>query len=344
MDASAFCKAILLLVACGVMSPCIAGSATVLEVQQTRFVVNGRPTFLLGLSYYAGLGAREEFVQADLDDMQRSGFNWLRVFATLAVLGADVSAVDEYGAARQPQLSRLKWLVAECDRRGLIVDVTLARCSGDGGGIRSLAAHRSAVETLVGALRGHRNWYLDLANERDLREAPYVSPEELRTLRDVARQLDPQLLVTASFCDRDLRKDEMRDILLTVGLDFLSPHLPRYVGAPRETEGWTRAALAFLATIDRTVPIHFQEPFRRGHDPWEPVAEDFLTDLRGAITGGAAGWCLHNGTQRNAADQEPRRSFDLRARRLFDQLDEEELKVAAQARQLVDGLLPQPVE
>ena len=55
-------------------------------------------------------------------------------------------------------------------------------------------------------------------------------------------------------------------------------------------------------------------------------AADFPTDLRGAVTGGAAGWCLHNGSQRNAPDGQPRRSFDLRERRLFDQLDTEELK------------------
>ena len=82
----------------------------------------------------------------------------------------------------------------------------------------------------------------------------------------------------------------------------------------------------------RVVPLHHQEPFRRGYQGWEPTAADFLTDLRGAVAGGAAGWCLHNGTQRNAPDQQPRRSFDLRGRRLFDQLDDEERKVICRGR------------
>jgi len=60
---------------------------------------------------------------------------------------------------------------------------------------------------------------------------------------------------------------------------------------------------------------------------WEPTATDFLTDLRGALKGGAAGWCFHNGGQRTTGNQQPRRSFDLRAKRLLDQLDEEETKV-----------------
>ena len=57
--------------------------------------------------------------------------------------------------------------------------------------------------------------------------------------------------------------------------------------------------------IARAVPVHYQEPFRRGYSQWEPTAADFLTDLRGALAGGAAGWCFHNGSQRAA----PKRSL-----------------------------------
>jgi CubicO group peptidase (beta-lactamase class C family) len=85
------------------------------------------------------------------------------------------------------------------------------------------------------------------------------------------------------------------------------------------------------------VPVHHQEPFRRGYQGWEPTAADFLTDLRGAVKGGAAGWCLHNGSQRGSPDNQPRRSFDLRAKRLFDQLDAEELKVVTGAGGLLTG-------
>src|SRR5689334_14921626 len=51
---------------------------TVLGIQGTRFTLNGRPTFLLGISYYGGLGASEESVRRDLDDLRRHGFHWLR--------------------------------------------------------------------------------------------------------------------------------------------------------------------------------------------------------------------------------------------------------------------------
>ena len=87
-------------------------AATVLGIEGTRFTLNGKPTFLLGFSYYAGLGASEEFIRSDLDDFQKHGFNWLRVWATWGSFDNDVSAVDAQGRAREPFLGKLQWLVA----------------------------------------------------------------------------------------------------------------------------------------------------------------------------------------------------------------------------------------
>lgn len=308
-----------------------AHAATVLGIEGTRFTLDGKPAFLLGFSYYAGLGASEEFVRADLTDFQKSGFSWLRVWATCGLGEQDVSAVDSQGRPREPFLGKLQWLVAECDRRGLVVDVTLTRGKGSGGQLPDLPSHQRAVETLVEALKSHRNWYLDLANERDVRDARYVGPEELKQLRDRVRQLDPPRLVTASFGGHDLSQEDVRTSLTIIGLDFLCPHRPRHAESPGQTEAQTRALLAMMQKVGRVAPIHYQEPFRRGYTQWEPTAADFLADLRGAVTGGAAGWCFHNGTQRDTPDREPRRSFDLRRRRLMDQLDSEEKKVVVEA-------------
>lgn len=315
------------------------GERTVLGVQGTRFTLNGRPTFLLGASYYGGLGAPEAFVRQDLDDLRRRGFNWLRVWATWSAFDHDVSAVDVEGRAREPYLGRLRSLVAECDRRGLVVDVTLSR--GDrpeGGALPNFEAHRRAVETLVGALKEHRNWYLDLANERDVGDARFVSAGELRKLRDLVRRLDPDRLVTASFGGHDLDEKDLRESLMTVGVDLVAPHRPRDPESPRQTEARTRESLALMKAIGRSVPLHYQEPLRRGYVRWEPSADDFLEDLRGAVAGGAAGWCLHNGSTRGAAGEKPRRSFELGDQRLFDQLDTEERKVLERAASLVHRL------
>jgi hypothetical protein len=296
--------------------------------------LNGQPTFLLGISYYGALGAPEEFIRRDLVDLSCYGFNWLRVWATWESFGNDVSAVDPQGHPREPFLGKLKWLIAECDRRGLVVDVTLTRGKGtpaanSGGRLPDLQTHQRAVETVVNALKEHRNWYLDLANECDVRDERYVPPAELKTLRELVRQLDRSRLVTASFGGHDLSEQDVRDALLTEGLDFLNTHRPRNPESPAQTEVRTRDCVALTEKIGRIVPVHHQEPFRRGYSVWEPTAADFLTDLRGAVAGGAAGWCFHNGPQRCAPENRPRRSFDLRAQRLFDQLDREEQKVVA---------------
>jgi len=311
-----------------------AGGRTILGTAGSHFTVNGQPTFLLGISYYAGLGASEEFVRKDLDDARHDGFNWVRVWATWWAFGRDVSAVDRRGEGREPYLGKLKWLVAECDRRGIVVDVTLTRGKvgppeNPGARLPDMPAHRRAVEVIVAALKGHRNWCLDLANEHDVRDDRCVPTPEIKELRELVRRLDPDRLVTASFGGHDLGDDDVRDALVTAGLDFLAPHRPRDRGSPGQTRARTEECLALMKRIGHMAPMDYQEPFRRGYAKWDPTADDFLIDLRGAVAGGAAAWCFHNGAQQGGAENRPRRSFDLSERRLFDQLDAEEQKVVA---------------
>src|SRR5258706_11820169 len=71
---------LLILNLCGLFQP----QATELGKDSTHFTIDGRPAFLLGISYYAALGARDDFIAKDLDDMRRDGFNWIRVWATWA--------------------------------------------------------------------------------------------------------------------------------------------------------------------------------------------------------------------------------------------------------------------
>jgi hypothetical protein len=309
---------------------------TRLGIGGARFTVNGKPTFLYGISYYGALGASEDFIRRDLDDMQRHGFNWIRVWATWAAFTNNVAAVEFDGTPREPFLGRLKWLLTECDRLGLIVDVSLSRGNGVTGPpkLQTHEAHRRAVETLVTALKPWRNWYLDLSNERNIRDQRHTSLEELKALRAHARELDPERLVTASHAG-DLTRHEVRKYLQDVGVDFLAPHRPRDDESPAQTEAKTRELLAWAKELGREVPVHHQEPFRRGFGRWNPTAPDFVADLRGALAGGAAGWCLHNGDERSRPDGLPRRSFDLRARRLFEQLDVQERRALDLLRPLL---------
>jgi hypothetical protein len=317
-------KVLAFALAAALLSSPSAGGATTLGIQGSRFAINGRPTFLTGISYYGALGASPTTWRRDLDAIRRHGLNWLRVWATWSYGGDNVAAVDGDGRPREPYFGRLRDFVRECDRRGIIVDVTLSRGDPGSGMIAGDEAHRVAVQTICAALARYRNWYLDLANERDIGDARHVSIAEVRELRALARRFAPRLVVTASFGGHDLDEADVRAAVETAGLDFLAPHRPRHPVSPLETEQRTRDLTALTKRLGLVVPVHYQEPFRRGYGDWQPRAEDFAADLAGAIEGGAAGWCFHNGDTREAGDGRPRRSFDLRESGLFEQLDAEE--------------------
>ena len=316
-----------LILAALLFCPAGAAAATELGIDGSRFTVDGKPTFLLGMSYYGALGAPQEFIRRDLDDLERFGFNWIRVWATWGAFDHDVSAVYRQGRPREPYLSRLARLIADCDRRGMIVDVTLTRGGRVNGppGLQSLETHRRAVETLLEKLKSHRNWYLDLGNERNIKDARFVGFDDLEQLRKAAKRLDPGRLITASHAGGEMAQEDLRAYVTKVQVDFLSPHRPRNARSAKQTEGRPREYRAWMEPLGRVVPVHYQEPFRRGFTRgWEPSVDDYVADARGALRGGAAGWCLHNGDQRRKPDGRPRRSFDMRTKRLFDQLDDVE--------------------
>jgi hypothetical protein len=300
---------------------------TRLSIHGRQFTINGQPTFLFGISYYAALGASEAHIKRDLDQMQRLGFNWFRVWATWAAFSNDVSAVDQHGMPREPYFSKLKALIEQCNQRGMIVDVSLSRGNGITGPARlgELSPHRHAVETLVDGLKSFRNWYLDLSNERNIKDKRFTSIQDLQELREAARRIDHARLVTASHAG-DISREELRAYLKNARLDFIAPHRPRQVDSPAQTAAKTKEYLRWMEEIGRVVPVHLQEPFRRGFGSWNPTADDFSLDSHQAKASGAAGWCFHNGDERQRPDGQPRRSFDLRETLLFQSLDDEEQK------------------
>ncbi|MBD3292715.1 MAG: hypothetical protein GF393_07295, partial [Armatimonadia bacterium] len=53
-----------------VASTCGSAAAVGLGVDGTAFTLDGQPAFLLGVSYYAGLGRTPELIERDLDDLR----------------------------------------------------------------------------------------------------------------------------------------------------------------------------------------------------------------------------------------------------------------------------------
>ena len=315
----------------------------VLGIDGTRFTLDGTPRFLLGCSYYGALGMDDPgAIEEDLRGLGELGFNWIRVWVTWDFDENNVSAVTAEGAVRPLYMERLKQLCRLAGKHGFVVDVTVSR--GKDPFPATQPPHLAAMRTLAEELKPWRNVYFDVGNERDVRDARYVSSEEVGELITAVKAIDPERICTASSVPRP---DNIEKFLSVAKMDFVAPHLARHPKAPKQTAGQVRALLEAMQGASRTVPVLLQEPFRRGYqDNWQPVAEDFMTDLKGALDGGAAGWCFHNGATRGTADQRPRRSFDMRPREgsLIGQLDEEEGHFLEELRVLQPRLAAWPGE
>ena len=258
--------------------------------------------------------------------MAAHGFNWIRVWATWSMFDNNVSAVASDGTPRKPFMGRLKRLCRLAGKRGMIVDVTVSR-GAEPGFPSKHEEHLLVVKSLARALLPARNVYFDVGNERNVGDGRYVSIAEVAELIAAVKAIDSERLCTASQGGAISKKDCIRYV--NEGhVDFICPHQPRNAESPGKTLSATRNCLAWMAEAERRVPVHYQEPFRRGYGRWRPKAKDFLTDLQGARSGGAAGWCFHNGSVRPTGKEQgrPRRSFDMRPSegRLFEQFDKEE--------------------
>lgn len=302
---------------------CLAAQGPILGVEGTQFTLDGKPAFLLGISYYGALGIEGEAVVADdLDRLRDTGFNWVRVWVTWDDFDNNVSAVAPDGSVRKPYMARLGRLCRLAGERGMVVDVTVTRGKPPVFP-SSYEEHAAMMERLAHRLRPYRNVYFDIGNERNVGDARHVPMAEVGKLIALVKSIDPDRLCTASQ-GGDIGDDELRQYVEVGQVDFICPHRGRQKGTPRETAERTKRYLA-VVNATRPVPVHYQEPFRRGYGDWQPLLEDFQTDLQQARAAGAAGWCFHNGSVRNGAadDGRPRRSFDLRPEegRLFEQFD-----------------------
>jgi len=311
------------------------GNTLAIDADQRRLCVNGRPTFLFGASYFAGLGADEQAIQEDLAELKVGAVNCLRIWATWRAFDNDISALDADGDERNPYWDRLGWLVELADKLGFVVDVTISRGAGV---LTDDQAHLHAAGVLAEALRDRRNVYFDLADERNADDARQVPSAVIRQLRDCVKQADPGRLVTASHAG-DLDPDDLYEYITAARLDFLTPHRPRQAGSPAQTAQKTELLARRMQRLGKVVPVLYQEPFRRGLAGWQPGADDYLTDLRAAIDSGAAGWFFHNGPAGASPKGRPRRCFDLRANegRLMTQLDNEERTFLRQAARHLRG-------
>ena len=320
-----------LLLMLGVIS---AGAVTLgITSDGKYFTLDGAPTYLNGISYYAGCSvSTPSWVTQDLDDMRADGLNWIRVWTHWDSAG---SVTTTSGAVREPAMSRLKTIISECNSRGMIVDVTMSR--GDSPSPSNQTDHLACARTIATQLLPYRNVYIDIGNERDVGDGRFVSYPDMAELITAIKAIDPNRLCTASGVPSD--QNDLNQYLSVGHCDFISTHLCRDAECPAQTINTVKTFTTWMAGLGKRVPVHLQEPFRRDYASYQPVQDDYYRDDGGGKLAEAAGWCLHNGSNHGNF---PGRSFDMSDTkgRLYAQLDSVEREVSDNINDVIGGTNP----
>jgi hypothetical protein len=298
-------------------------SGPVLSVSGTSLQVDGRTTFLLGVSLFDALGPTPPR-DRDLDALKSWGVRVVRVWAHWH---DPIYAPD--GELTVQGRSRLLGLVRRLQSRDLILELVLLRPGQLPGQpfavFASEAARLNAVGSIAVTLRDFRNVMFDLYNEHDHPDGP-IAHAVLRVMRDKVKALDPERVVTLSSTGTHLitpdgrvgdseaanLREEAGTDAGAVGVDVVAVHFPRtddWAAATAQRVGAIRAA---LDRINRQPPIYLNEEQRA--DAGSRVAADvYRRAFSGAQQSGTAGWVFHTAA-----------GFDLRQRPFVDALTADE--------------------
>jgi hypothetical protein len=289
------------LLAAALVEPAASGPA--LSVSQQAILLDGRPTFLTGVSLFDALGSAPPR-DRDLDALKSWGVNTVRVWAHW-----HEPIYQSDGTLTVRGRTRLLTLARRLQTRGLIFELVLLRPGQLPGQpfalFTSEPARVKAVEAMTDALRPFRNMLFDLYNEHDHPDGP-LSHEAARALRDKVKGIDGARVVTISSTEshlvspkgeidedgaRNLRGEAGSDAD-SVAVDILAPHVPR-------TEDWAaatglriRTVRAALDRIGSHVPIYLNEE-RRADPPVRIAPDAYQRAFSAATSAGASGWVFH---------------------------------------------------
>jgi hypothetical protein len=289
-------------------------STPILGTEGDKFTIDGRPQFLIFVSYFDGLRRANAKpgggVDGDFAYFRRVGVDGIRVLPNWHYLcGAGPSDDRQKLLTAEGTINEPMWpvFVRMLDRaavHGLSVDVTFTRDT-----FRRpipLAAYRAAIVEVAKRLRaagGYRHVLFDIQNEYPIHA---MTAADVNGLLSAVREADPDRIVTASAGSGDV----VHDAAMTV----TAYHDGR---ESRWSEAATaRAEIEMVKARAGAKPIYYQEPmpFRKfrsncGHGEWPRPGHARLA-ARHASQHGAAAWTFHT-----------RQSFDLRERSLLQLLE-----------------------
>jgi hypothetical protein len=267
-----------------------------------RFTVNGKPTFLLGASYFDG----KNWHASDLDALAAKQFNLIRIWLDWATTG-----FFDAGGSLSAKTTLLD-LVRAASQRGIVVDVTILDTD------LSLSSPETAVTETVTALANEPNVFFDLVNEHD-HSGDTFSHAEVAQLAQAARSANPSAILTVSsqgghiVNDLTLVPSNVDAEIVDAKLDLLTPHLTRTADFFDKTDQRVTTIKTYLSSIGKSVPVYLQEEARRGHSGLDPSQAEFVQAATEARDAGAAGWVFHTDA-----------GFDLATATFFDSLDDVE--------------------
>jgi hypothetical protein len=269
-------------------------------VTSQQILVDGRATFLSGVSLFDALGPTPPR-DADLDALAGWRINTVRVWAHWhdAIYQRDGTLTD---AGRQ----RLLALAERLQARGMVLELVLLRPGQLPGQpfalFASEAARASAVDAITTALRPYRNIVFDLYNEHDHPDGP-ISHPAARVLRDRVKAIDAARAVTisstefhlvskAGVVNEEALRGEAGSGDGSVAVDIVAPHFPRTDDWAAATGDRVRAVRAALTRAGLQQPIYLNEE-RRAETDARIAADAYARARAAARQAGAAGWVFH---------------------------------------------------
>jgi hypothetical protein len=272
-----------------------------LGVAGDKFTVDGKPRFLVLVSYFDALDASDAVLQEDFDNFQRHGVNGVRIFANWwdcankdrCKQPSPRTLMDATGALRPAQLERLRHVLDLAASHKLVVDLTFTREPVDQ---LDPSGYERGILATARALKDQAPHVLfDVQNEIEIHGLGTGGDAEISAnvarLRAAIKQIDSTRLVVASTGSLDLAKQfASRD-----AVDAIAFH------DPRVCDWWTRTGVVVrdLKTLSGSgKPVYLQEPTayqqagaRPGRDDTD--ASHFAAALRAAREAGAAAWVFH---------------------------------------------------
>lgn len=321
-----------------------------LGIDGLRFTVDGRPRFLIVVSYFDALRASDAVLDADFAWLRRHGIDGVRIFpnwwrcAAVGECGGhpgqDTLMTAPDGRLRPDRLARLQQVLAKAGQHGLIVDLSFARetVRGPNGGMLAAAPYTDALASALQALAPAPHVMIDLQNEvYQNRLFADGAAEDAPKVAALARRLDTGKRIV--FVSSNAGEAERYAYCGVAGacpagrapLDVLAVHDAREANWHDRTPAVVRELVA-MATRRGPRPIYLQEPM-----PWQDEGqpdrlERFLDAAARARRAGAGAWTFHT-----------RSAFILRdGRSMQAQMSEDERRFVERVRTRVEAAAAAP--